>query len=342
MGILRIGKAFCFSAQILSFEKIAMLKTVIVFGTYEGGVVGFEVSIDGDDSVDFLQILSTPCHMGCVRSVASMGRYAVTAGTDELINVFDVSKRLQLGNMGGSVHTSTITALALNDNPGILVSGCEDGQIAITRVKDFQTLKSFKGHKSAVLDLSVHPTGKIALSISSDNTLRMWDLTRGTCAAVRTVCPLKRPNTGRGIVSTAHMIVKYTPLGSRYVLLLPGGKVEICSSSSMDVAEYIGSITSIVPLTEEVYLAGDNSGSLQVLRIEGGKITLISELSKVHNSRMRGMARIGSIGDYLFAASVCAEGKVIFSRFDVKANKLEEIRSVETGMRITCFASNSS
>ena len=128
-----------------------MSTSVILFGTYEGGVVGFSAVVEKDGSVELEQFLSTPCHIGCVRSLASIGRYAVTGGTDEMINVFDVAKRLQLGNMGGSVHTSTITALAVTENPALLVSGCEDGQIAITRVKDFQTLKSFKGHRSAVL-----------------------------------------------------------------------------------------------------------------------------------------------------------------------------------------------
>jgi WD40 repeat protein len=316
-----------------------MTTSTIIFGTYEGGVVGFKTVIQSDNSVELEQILSTPCHIGCVRSIAAMGRYAATGGTDEVVNVFDLAKRLQLGNMGGSVHTSTISALALSDNPGLLVSGCEDGQIAITRVKDFQTLKSFKGHKSAVLDLSVHPSGKVALSVSSDNTLRMWDLTRGTCAAVRTICPLKRPNTGRGVVSTAHMVVKYTPHGSRYILLLPGGKVEICSSSSMEVSEFVGAITSISPLSEDTFLAGDNKGTIQVLKIANDNtVSVVSELPGLHSSRLRGMARIGERNGSIFAASVCAEGKVVFSSFN--GERLSHIRTVETGMRVTCFTSN--
>ena len=318
-----------------------MSTSVILFGTYEGGVVGFSAVVEKDGSVELEQFLSTPCHIGCVRSLASIGRYAVTGGTDEMINVFDVAKRLQLGNMGGSVHTSTITALAVTENPALLVSGCEDGQIAITRVKDFQTLKSFKGHRSAVLGLSVHPSGKAALSVSTDNTLRMWDLTRGTCAAVRTICPLKRPNTGRGIVSQGTMIVKYTPLGSRYVILLPGGKVEVCSSTSLEVAEYLGSITSIAPLSEDVFIAGDSKGTLIALRIEGQSVSVVAELPELHSARMRGVARLASgSSDLLSLASVCADGRIVFTKFDTATNTLEHMRSVETGMRITCFTSN--
>ena len=38
-----------------------------------------------------------------------------------------------------------------------------------------------QGHKAAVNSLSIHPTGRLALSVSHDGSLRMWDLTKGRC-----------------------------------------------------------------------------------------------------------------------------------------------------------------
>ena len=38
-----------------------------------------------------------------------------------------------------------------------------------------------RGHKGAVNALSVHPTGRLALSVARDGQLRMWDLLRGRC-----------------------------------------------------------------------------------------------------------------------------------------------------------------
>jgi WD40 repeat protein len=35
------------------------------------------------------------------------------------------------------------------------------------------------GHKGAVIDVTVHPSGKLALSISKDNTLKLWNLVQG-------------------------------------------------------------------------------------------------------------------------------------------------------------------
>ena len=43
-----------------------------------------------------------------------------------------------------------------------------------------------KGHKARVNAVAVHPSGKLALSVGKDRTLRMWDLMRGTgCASTK-------------------------------------------------------------------------------------------------------------------------------------------------------------
>ena len=306
-----------------------MTTAVIIAGTYEGGVVGFEVSIADQTTVEVEQIVSTQCHIGCVRSSSSAGRYAATGGSDEMINVFDVKRRTQLGTLGGSIHTSTITALAVCNSPALLVSGSEEGQIAITRIKDCKTLRSFKGHQSAVLDIAMHPTGRVALSISSDNTLRMWDLTRGTCAAVRKISDNKR-------VIAPSMMVRYTPEGSRYCVILSSGMLEVCSSGSMDVAQMPGPFTSVCPVSENLFVAGNSKGHLMLIHVneECTELSVLNSTTDIHSSRLRGLARLSAT---LFA-SVCADGNIVISHID--RNKISQIRAIETGMRITSFTSN--
>lgn len=41
------------------------------------------------------------------------------------------------------------------------------------------------GHKTSVTDVAVHPTGKLALSVSKDSTLRLWNLVQGRLAFTR-------------------------------------------------------------------------------------------------------------------------------------------------------------
>lgn len=40
-------------------------------------------------------------------------------------------------------------------------------------------LRSFKGHVGRVNSVNVHPTGKLALSLGKDRTMKMWDLMKG-------------------------------------------------------------------------------------------------------------------------------------------------------------------
>ncbi|KAG6381767.1 hypothetical protein JVT61DRAFT_373 [Boletus reticuloceps] len=40
-----------------------------------------------------------------------------------------------------------------------------------------------KGHKGRVNSVAIHPSGKVALSVGHDKTLRMWDLMRGKGSA---------------------------------------------------------------------------------------------------------------------------------------------------------------
>ena len=36
------------------------------------------------------------------------------------------------------------------------------------------------GHKEAITSVAIHPSGKLALSVSKDNTLKLWNLVQGT------------------------------------------------------------------------------------------------------------------------------------------------------------------
>lgn len=49
-------------------------------------------------------------------------------------------------------------------------------------VGSWDPLKTLKGHKGAVVDVSIHPSGKLALSIGRDKTLYTWNLLKGRSA----------------------------------------------------------------------------------------------------------------------------------------------------------------
>ncbi|CAK7909969.1 protein Mak11p [[Candida] anglica] len=65
-----------------------------------------------------------------------------------------------------------------------LLSGSEDGKIIIWRTKDWESFGILKGHTDRVNDLSIHPSGRVAISVSKDQTIRLWNLMTAKKAAV--------------------------------------------------------------------------------------------------------------------------------------------------------------
>lgn len=101
-------------------------------------------------------------------------------GYDEVIRLFDVAKKKDLGSLLGA-HTGTITALQFYENR-FLMSGAEDSDIIIWRCSDWTCLHKLSiMNKSKILDLSVHPSGKMLLSLYDNGVLRLWNLMTARC-----------------------------------------------------------------------------------------------------------------------------------------------------------------
>src|ERR1700722_16969431 len=89
-------------------------------------------------------------------------------------------------------HPGSITHLTFPSRSHLL-SASEDGTLCLFRARDWVVLRSLKGHKGRVNCVAVHPSGKVALSVGNDKTLRMWDLMRGRSSA--------STKLGKGIIS---------------------------------------------------------------------------------------------------------------------------------------------
>lgn len=57
-----------------------------------------------------------------------------------------------------------------------LLSASDDGKIVIWRTKDWETYGILKGHQGRINDLAIHPSGRIAVSVSEDKTIKLWNL----------------------------------------------------------------------------------------------------------------------------------------------------------------------
>ena len=119
-------------------------------------------------------------HTGAIKCLASSDRYLVSGGSDEVIKIYDLKKRKDLGSL--AQHTGAVTALQFYSRNHLL-SASEDGTICIWRTRDWECMATMKGHKGRVNGICVHPTGKIAVSVGKDRALRLWNLMTGRKAS---------------------------------------------------------------------------------------------------------------------------------------------------------------
>jgi WD40 repeat protein len=68
----------------------------------------------------------------------------------------------------------------------------QDFTLCIWRVYDWQCVHILGGHKDTIHDFSIHPTGKMALSVSKDHTLKLWNLVQGTVLLLPLLCSVPR------------------------------------------------------------------------------------------------------------------------------------------------------
>lgn len=160
--------------------------------SYEGSIFGWDVAPDSESHDAGLQTTLSfgfHCSAGSLRALAvsASGKYMCCGGMDERIHVFDVESKRAVGEITG--HTGAVTCLCFIGDTNLL-SGSEDTTICIWRVYDWQCLHILGGHKAGVNGIGVHPSGKLALTVSKDSLLKTWNLVHGRCAFTRR---LKKP-----------------------------------------------------------------------------------------------------------------------------------------------------
>lgn len=114
---------------------------------------------------------------GSIRCLSNNGHYLALGGYEEVIKLFNIRKYVEVGELVD--HEGTITCLEFYKDD-YLISGSEDGEIFLWRVKDFVLIHKLRVPKSsAVIDIAVHPTGKLCLAVYKSSHLVLWDLTKG-------------------------------------------------------------------------------------------------------------------------------------------------------------------
>ncbi|KAI3406618.2 MAK11 [Candida oxycetoniae] len=208
----------------------------IFVGSYEHNLLCLSVMLDPKNVKEpvFQPIFHFQAHSLSIKSIDVAKRYLVTGSNDEHIRIYDLQKRKELGTLLS--HQGTITALRFskegNHNSASggdaaapaaaavaaattagkwLLSGSEDGKIIIWRTKDWEIFATLKGHTDKINDLSIHPSGRVAISVSQDKTIRLWNLMTAKKAAVLKI-------KGKDHLGQSGQFVKWNSTGHLFIV----------------------------------------------------------------------------------------------------------------------------
>lgn len=211
------------------------------------------------------------------------------------------------------------------------------------------------GHHKEITDLSVHPSGKLALSTSRDSTLRIWDLIKGRCSY-------------HNILAAVADGVSFSPDGTLYALLT-GNQVTIHNIGEEEglVAslQHSHRLLSMAWYTTSTLLTGTESGSIHAWDAKTGQD--VGACKQAHKTRIRGLVVVphrstqgqsqdASVDTHAaqqsaepssphqaaqqcLIASAASDGSVKAWRLDVQGGSdcLQNTAEIMTGARLTCL-----
>ncbi|KAJ8902449.1 hypothetical protein NDN08_006854 [Rhodosorus marinus] len=132
------------------------------------------------------QIVKLEGHKGWVKCVAvatssdevSSGNLVVSGGRDKAIKLWDIraSKTREVHNLLG--HTGWVHAVDLSDGPSYpkIVSCSGDKTVRLWDLNNLKQESIMQGHELRVWSVAVNGSGDLAISGSSDGTMRSWRL----------------------------------------------------------------------------------------------------------------------------------------------------------------------
>ncbi|XP_070570769.1 NACHT domain- and WD repeat-containing protein 1-like isoform X2 [Ptychodera flava] len=184
--------------SIFSIESGELLQTV---GSSDHKVVAVALSqndeclytVTDKNQLKIWEILHNKCkvsvptsHQGNVTQlcVSNDGRFAVTAGQDHVVKVWDTTTGEIRGNFEG--HSKPISCLTIAPDNSTIISGSEDSSVKIWKVDatDKNLVASIQAHSKQVSVVKLIRGGTLLLSGSKDQTLKLWDVQTQVCLQV--------------------------------------------------------------------------------------------------------------------------------------------------------------
>ncbi|KAJ6260018.1 hypothetical protein Dda_5663 [Drechslerella dactyloides] len=268
----------------------------VVAGSYDRVLHGLRATVTGK-SCSFTPLFLFNAHASSIRCLAvspaesnsaTGKRVLATSSPDTKINLYHLHTRTHLGSLAPPSASPT-TSLSF-PSKSTLISTDEAGYIHIFRTRDWSLLTSMhcpapkprpgaiahSGIGGGVSDLAVHPSGKLALSVSrNERAVRMWNLMTGRKAGVLAF-PKSIPRLIAGIAGDGIKVAWRPGKDSGYAVLFERGVVLFGADS-----EIKGTITAqpVSKLHQILFLevpSGDDTQEVCIVATEDGRVLLYS------------------------------------------------------------------
>ncbi|KAJ0408932.1 hypothetical protein P43SY_002811 [Pythium insidiosum] len=295
----------------------------IVAGTYEGLLYGWELPTKRSGSAKMKLTFGYSAHAECIKSVALMaakqGKTLVSGASDEMIKIYNVQKRVEVGTL--MEQKGAITCLEFFGQSHML-SGCADHSICIWRTSDWNCLHILGGHKGEITSIAVHPSGKLAFSVARDRTLRMWNLVKGRIAFIRRL-------------EKEASFVLMSQTGGRYALCF-GNELSVFSSANAEVIgtlDHTQKIHAAVFATDDYVVCGGEDKAIYVWKTAG---TLVAKITHPElTSRIRCMQVVYPHGEDVLPWIVVATTSGTVQVWDMADIKLDALAPEEANADVS-------
>ncbi|XP_071964283.1 p21-activated protein kinase-interacting protein 1-like [Antedon mediterranea] len=301
----------------------------VVVGCYERSLIGYSLIKNDEKEYTFQVKFTNNAHTGCVKTIASSDNFLASGSTDEMIQLFNLKSNCELGSL--MHHKGSISSLCFHDNKHML-SCSDDGTVCIWSTKDWDCHKVLRGHRSEVLSVAVHPSGKLAMSVGKDKTLRTWNLIQGRSAYIT------------NLKAVADLVL-WNASGTKYMVAIDNRVDVYLLETAMVISTYTftGKILCAALIQDDYVVIGGEGDIIEIFKSDVPNPVCLCKW-KAHTNRVKAMQHVaremtdgGAVSNWLFTAS--SDGHIKAWQIDIE--KISEkpclIAAVDTTARLTCL-----
>nr|ADD24153.1 p21-activated protein kinase-interacting protein 1-like [Lepeophtheirus salmonis] len=287
-----------------------------IVGTYESFIIGYKFN---HETREFTLAFTDEAHSGSVRALATGGKYLLSSGSDENIKIYNLRNNKEFGSLH---HSEGLVRSMVFFDSRYLFTASDDHNLYVLKTGSWKLEKTLFKHQSPVTDVSIHPSGKLALSIGDDQKLVTWNLIKGRSAYITNL--RERPD-----------LVKWSPKGDHYFV----GFCKHIDIYSVETTEILYSLqvsgrsNAVAFLDDDIFLVATENPKIEVHSLKEQKMLFDFE---AHEKRVRCLEVLQNNEDKVIV-SVSNDGWMKLWELSKDMKEFTLLGQVDTHCRITCL-----